>query len=98
MSSHFWRRCSRPATSWCSTTSPRTKVDGVRQAIAAAAAAILDPPPYSPDLNPLEQLFAKLEALLRKAATRTRDELWTTASSPPGECANHLSHCGYGST
>jgi hypothetical protein len=94
MSSHFWRRCSRPATSWCSTTSPRTTVDGVRQAIAAAAAAILDPPPYSPDLNPLEQLFA---------ATRTRDELWTTigrllATAPPGECANHLSHCGYGST
>jgi transposase len=74
------------------------KVDGVRQAIAAAAASILYLPPYSPDLNPIEQLFAKLKALLRKAATRTRDELWTTigrllAIPPPGECANYLSHC-----
>ena len=53
------------------------RVDGVRQAIAAA----LPPPylpPYGPDLNPIEQLFAKLKALLRKAAARTRDELWST--------------------
>jgi transposase len=78
------------------------KVDGVRQAIAAAAASILYLPPYSPDLNPIEQLFAKLKALLRKAATRTKDALWSTigrllATIPP-ECANCLSHCGYGST
>jgi transposase len=79
------------------------KVDGVRQAIAAAGGSILDLPPYSPDLNPIEQLFAKLKALLRKAAARTRDELWSTighllATVPAGECANYLSHCGYGST
>ena len=54
------------------------RVDGVRQAIAAAGASILYLPPYSPDLNPIEQLFAKLKALLRKVAARTRDELWST--------------------
>jgi transposase len=79
------------------------KVDGVRQAIAAAGAAILYLPPYSPDLNPIEQLFAKLKALLRKTAARTRDELWQAIGRvltrmSPAECANYLSHCGYGST
>jgi transposase len=79
------------------------KVDGVRQAIAAAGASLLYLPPYSPDLNPIEQLFAKLKALLRKAAARTRDELWQAigrllASVSSGECANYLDHCGYGST
>jgi transposase len=78
------------------------KVDGVRQAIAAAGASILYLPPYSPDLNPIEQLFAKLKALLRKAAARTRDELWATIGRlldvcPPADCANYLNHCGYGS-
>ena len=52
------------------------KVAGVRQAIAAAGATILYLPPYSPDFNPIEQLFAKLKALLRKAAARTQHELW----------------------
>ncbi len=79
------------------------KVKGVRQAIAAAGASLLDLPPYSPDLNPIEQLFAKLKALLRKFAARTRNELWHAigrllARVPPSECANYLSHCGYGST
>jgi transposase len=79
------------------------KVKGVRQAIAAAGASILYLPPYSPDLNPIELLFAKLKALLRKAAARTRDELWQAIGRlldtvPPRECANYLSHCGYGST
>jgi transposase len=79
------------------------KVDGVRQAIAAAGASILYLPPYSPDLNPIEQLFAKLKALLRKAAARTKDELWQAigrllATVLPSECVNYLHHCGYGST
>jgi transposase len=79
------------------------KVKGVRQAIAAAGASILYLPPYSPDLNPIEPLFAKLKALLRQAAARTRDELWRAigrllAAVPPTQCANYLSHCGYGST
>jgi transposase len=79
------------------------RVDGVRHAIAAARASILYLPPYSPDLNPIEQLFAKLKALLRKAAARTKDELWQAIGRlleavPRAECANYLSHCGYGST
>jgi transposase len=78
------------------------KVDGVRQAIAVAGASLLYLPPYSPDLNPIEQLFAKLKALLRKAAARTKDELWSTIgrlldACPPDECTNCLRHCGYGS-
>jgi transposase len=76
------------------------KVDGVRQALAAVGAYLLYLPPYSPDLNPIEQLFAKLKALLRRAAARTRDELWSTIgrlldACPPVECANYLNHCGY---
>ena len=54
------------------------RVEGVRQAINEAGASILYLPPYSPDLNPIEPLFAKLKALLRKVAARTRDELWST--------------------
>ena len=76
------------------------KVDGVRQAIARAGAFLLYLPPYSPDLNPIEQLFAKLKALLRKAAARSRDELWQAIGRlidtiPPAECANYLAHAGY---
>jgi transposase len=78
------------------------KVHGVRQALVAAGASLLYLPPYSPDLNPIEQLFAKLKALLRKAAARTRDELWSTIgrlldACPPAECTHYLDHCGYGS-
>jgi transposase len=78
------------------------KVAGVREAIAAAGASILYLPPYSPDLNPIEQLFAKFKALLRKAAARTRNELWQAVgrlldACPATECANYLRHCGYGS-
>jgi transposase len=79
------------------------KVAGVRQAIKGAGASILYLPPYSPDLNPIEQLFAKLKALLRKAAARTRDELWASigrllTALPAGECDRYLHHCGYGAT
>jgi transposase len=59
------------------------KVDGVRQAIAAAGASILYLPPYSPDLNPIEQLFAKLKALLRKAAARTLGRTLAGGRPPP---------------
>ena len=54
------------------------KVQGVREAIEARGAELRYLPPYSPDLNPIEQAFAKLKALLRKAAERTIDGLWTT--------------------
>ena len=57
-------------------------------------------PPYSPDLNPIEQAFAKLKALLRKAAERTIDGLWNAIGKlldlvPPAECANYLANSGY---
>jgi transposase len=92
-SSSSWRRRSRPATSWRSTLSPR-KAAGIRRAIAAAGASLFYLPPYSPDLNPIEQVFAKLKALLRNAAARTRDELCSLSgrlleTCPPAECANY---------
>ena len=76
------------------------KVAGVRQAIRATGASLLYLPPYSPDLNPIEQAFAKLKALLRKAATRTREALWATigrliATFTPAECRNYLANSGY---
>jgi transposase len=52
------------------------KVDGVRQAIEAAGASLAYLPSYSPDLNPIEQLFTTLKALLRKAAERSIPDLW----------------------
>jgi len=52
------------------------KVAGVRKAIEATGARLLYPPPYSPDLNPIEQAFAKLKALLRARAVRTVEALW----------------------
>jgi transposase len=76
------------------------KVAGIRQAIEARGAKLLYLPPYSPDLNPIEQLFAKLKALLRKAANRTVQTLWATlgaliARFLPGECANYIANSGY---
>ena len=76
------------------------KVAGVREAVRAAGATVLHLPPYSPDLNPIEQLFAKLKALLRKAAARTKDALWDAigealGACPEAECRNYLAHCGY---
>ena len=76
----------------------RRRIDGVRQAIAAAGASILYLPPYPPDLNPIEQLFAKLKALLRKVAARTKEDLWSTIGHlldayPSTECSNYFRHC-----
>lgn len=76
------------------------KVAGVREAIAAVGASTLYLPPYSPDLNPIEQAFSKLKALLRKAAARTRDALWSTIGTlldafSPEECRNYLENSGY---
>jgi transposase len=78
------------------------KVAGVREAIEATGAQLLYLPPYSPDLNPIEQLFAKLKALLRKAAERSIDGLWNRIASllsafTPEECANYLRNAGYAS-
>ena len=79
---------------------PAHKVAGVRKAIKAAGAGVLYLPPYSPDLNPIEQLFAKLKALLRKAGARSRDALWSTIGKlldafSPAECRNYLVNAGY---
>jgi transposase len=76
------------------------KVAGVEQAIRAAGASLFYLPPYSPDLNPIEQLFAKLKALLRKAATQTREALWDTIGSlldafSPAECRADIENSGY---
>ena len=78
------------------------KVAGVREAIQATGASLLYLPPYSPDLNPIEQAFAKLKALLRKAAARTREALWTTIGRlldtfTPAECRNYLVNSGHAS-
>jgi len=78
------------------------KVAGVREAIEAVGARLLYLPPYSPDFNPIEQLFAKLKALLRKAAERSIDGLWSRIASllgafTPQECANYLRNAGYAS-
>jgi transposase len=72
---------------------------GVRAAIEAAGASLLYLPPYSPDFNPIENAFAKLKALLRKAAARTVEGLWNTIGRiidafSPAECANYFAAAG----
>ena len=76
------------------------KVAGIREAIEKPGAVLLYLPAYSPDLNPIEQVFAKLKTLLRTAAARTRDALWHTIglaldAFTPDECANYLKDAGY---
>lgn len=75
------------------------KVAGVRRAIRKAKATLLYLPPYSPDMNPIEKMFSKLKALLRKAAKRTVDELWkeigaVIQSVTPQECRNFYGAAG----
>jgi transposase len=79
------------------------KAQGVHEAIEAAGATLLYLPPYSPDLNPIELLFAKLKALLRKAAERSIEGLWIRIGKlldqiASYECAAYLRHNGYGAT
>ncbi len=76
------------------------KRPSVRAAIEAVGASLLYLPPYSPDFNPIENAFAKLKALLRKAAQRTVDGLWNAIGRiselfSPTECANYFSAAGY---
>jgi transposase len=78
------------------------KGKAVRKAIRAAGAKLFFLPPYSPDLNPIEQVFAKLKLLLRKAGERTTEAVWRRIGSlldafPPHECANYLRNSGYAS-
>ena len=75
----------------------------VRELIEAAGARLLYLPPYSPDFNPIENAFAKLKALLRKAAERTLEGLWTAIGRlvdvfTPNECTNYFAAAGYDAT
>jgi transposase len=79
------------------------KSKAARAAIRAAGARLFFLPPYSPDLNPIEQVFAKLKHLLRKAAERTLDATWKRIGALldcflPNECQTYLANAGYGST
>jgi transposase len=78
------------------------KGQAVRDAIRKAGAKLFFLPPYSPDLNPIEQVFAKLKTLLRKAAERTVEATWQRIGSlleqfSPQECANYFKNSGYAS-
>ena len=71
-----------------------------RRAIERAGATLVFLPPYSPDLNPIEQAFSKLKAVLRRREERTVDGLWAALGealdwSPPDECQRYLAHAGY---
>ena len=79
------------------------KGQAVRQAIRGCGARLLFLPPYSPDLNPIEQVFAKLKTLLRKANERSVEATWKRIgfllnAFSPSECANYLRNSGYAST
>ncbi len=79
---------------------PAHKPRGVREAIERAGAVLRFLPPYSPDFNPVENAFAKLKALLRKAAARTVEDLWDAIRDAlpaftPGECADYFTATGY---
>lgn len=78
------------------------KTLAVRAAIRATGARLLFLPPYSPDLNPIEQVFAKLKHLMRKAAERTQEATWRRIGCllnafSPQECANYFRNSGYAS-
>jgi transposase len=78
------------------------KGGAIRRAIRAVDARLVFLPPYSPDLNPIEQVFAKLKILLRKAEERTIEGVWRRIGSllqhfTPQECANYPRNAGYAS-
>jgi transposase len=78
------------------------KGKAVRRAIRDVGARLLFRPKYSPDLNPIEQVFAKLKGHVRKAAPRTLDAVSDSlakalAQISPEECANYLKNAGYAS-
>ena len=75
----------------------------VRAAIRAVGARLMFLPPYSPDLNPIEQVFSKIKTLLRKQDARTVEATWRSIGSllerfTPAECNRYLEHAGYQST
>lgn len=79
---------------------PAHKKAQIREIIEAAGAELLYLPPYSPDLNPIEQAFSKLKAHLRKAQERSLDGLWQRIGNllplfKPRQCANFFANAGY---
>ena len=82
---------------------PAHKVPGVAEAIGAAGAGVRYLPPYSPDYNPIENMWSKVKAHLRAAAARTFDALGEAigqamASVTPADCRGFFAHCGYPAT
>lgn len=79
------------------------KAPGVREAVEAARARVVYLPPYSPDLNPIENMWSKVKAFLRSAAARTADALadaidQALAAVTPDDCRGFFRHCGYAAT
>jgi transposase len=82
------RRCHKSAT--------------LRRMLRAAGARLWYLPPYSPDLNPIEQAFAKIKHWMRSAQRRTLEDTWRHIGSllttiPPSECNNYFANAGYAS-
>ena len=78
------------------------KGKAARRAVRQAGAHLIFLPPYSPDLNPIEQLFSKLKHLVRQAEPRTIEETWRKVGQlldcfSPVECSNYLTNAGYAS-
>jgi len=76
------------------------KVAGVKEAIESVGAKMLYLPPYSPDFNPIENVFSKLKTLVRKAKVRKMEDLWRKLGElcdvfSPQECQNYFNHAGY---
>jgi transposase len=76
------------------------KVAGVREAIEAAGARLLYLPPYSPDFNPIENMWSKMKQILRSLAPRTQPELLAAAGAAfdtisPADCLGFFLHAGY---
>jgi transposase len=76
------------------------KVSGIRERVEAAGARLPYLPPYSPEFNPIEQVVAKLKALMRTAAARTVPDLWDAIRKAftrftPDECRNYLAAASY---
>ncbi|MGH6808931.1 MAG: transposase, partial [Ensifer adhaerens] len=78
------------------------KSAAIRQILKAAGARLWFLPPYSPDLNPIEQAFAKIKHWMRQAQKRTIEDTWRHIGSlvttiQPGECSNYFANAGYAS-
>ena len=78
------------------------KAEEAANIITRAGAQLRFLPPYSPDLNPIEMVFAKLKELLRRAQARTVEALWAIIGEmipafSADECTNYIRHCGYAS-